>query len=97
MTTEANHSDARRDRSPLDSYVEQVLRLVEASASGVPTVGLPAAIAQELEWPVPFAEAVLASVKARRLLRVNRMGARSIKLTLSQRGASWLDERARSI
>jgi hypothetical protein len=98
MATVGKPSDDRAEprlhQSPLDPFVEQVLRWIAESPEGVPAVGLSAAVARELDWPPPFADAILASVKARRILRVQRGGTRSLRLGLSRRGEAWLEERS---
>ena len=99
MATLGTPSDERIDtrpiRSPLDPFVEQVARWIAESPDGVPAVGLSGAIAREMEWPPPFADAILASVKARRILRVQRDSARSLRLGLSRRGETWLEEQSK--
>jgi hypothetical protein len=98
MDNEVNQAEpataTRRRRSPLDSYVEGVILWVSARPDGVSAVGLTSMIAREFNWPVPFAEAILTSVKARRLLRVHRVGSRSLNLAPSRRADLWLAERS---
>lgn len=98
MATTGNPTDDRIERrlrrSPLDPYVERVARWIASSPDGVSSVGLSAAIAREMDWPPPFADAILTSVKARRILRVQRAGARSLRLGLSSRGEAWLADLA---
>jgi hypothetical protein len=92
--TSARNAGAPTPRSPLDPYVEQVVRWVGQTPSGVSSIGIGAAIAAAMDWPPPFAEAILASVRARKLLRVHRAGTRSVRLGLSRRGEAWLAELA---
>ena len=99
MATLGTPSDERIDtrpiRPPLDPLVKHAARWLAESTDGVPAVGLSGAIAREMEWPPPFADAILASVKARRILRVQRDNARSLRLGLSRRGEMWLEQRSK--
>jgi hypothetical protein len=91
-----SQTGAGHDLSPLDPYVDRVVRWFAATKGGMPANGLAAAIAAQFDWPVPFAEAILVSVNGRRLLRPNRMSSRPSRLMLSRRGLAWLDERSES-
>jgi hypothetical protein len=90
-----DRTERRLRRSPLDPYVERVAQWIASFPDGVSSAGLSAAIAREMEWPSPFADAILTSVKARRILRVQRAGARSLRLGLSPRGEAWLEDQAK--
>lgn len=93
-TQSESHVGAGHDLSPLDPYVDRVVRWFAVNKGGLPANGLAAAIAAEFNWPAPFAEAILVSVNGRRLLRPNRMSSRPSRLMLSRRGLAWLDERS---
>jgi hypothetical protein len=84
------------DLSPLDPYVDRVVRWFAANKGGMPANGLAAAIAAQFDWPLAFAEAILVSVNGRRLLRPNQMSNRPSRLMLSRRGLAWLDEQSES-
>ena len=87
-------ADSGHDLSPLDPYVDRVVRWIASNKGGMPANGLAAAIAVEFDWPPPFAEAILVSVNGRRLLRPNHMSSRPSRLMLSRRGLAWLNERS---
>lgn len=92
--TRSQRLDSPRSlNSPLDPYVDRLVRWVAERPDGVPAVGLAASVARDLDWPAPFAEAILASVRARRLLRIHRAGARALRLVPSPRAQRWLADR----
>ncbi len=84
------------DLSPLDPYVDRVVRWIGESPGGVPANGLAAAIAMKFDWPAPFAEAILVGVNGRRLLRPNTMSNRPLRFLLSRRGTAWLERQSES-
>jgi hypothetical protein len=81
------------DGSPLDPYVDLVVRWIAGIEGGAPAGGLSLSIATTFDWPAPFAEVVLAGVNGRRLLRPIEMSNRPLRLVLSRRGETWLDAR----
>jgi len=101
MSERSNQSDACAlhaiEESPLDPYVDLVVRWIAAMQGGAPSNGLSSSIAATFGWPAPFAEVILAGVNGRRLLRPNQMSNRPLRLMLSRRGETWLDEHAKSI
>ena len=98
MSDEAIQHESRAnpgvDRSPLDPFVDRVVRWIAESPGGVPVNGLASAIATNFDWPFPFAEAILVSVNGRRLLQPNQMSSRPLYLVLSRRGVAWLEEQS---
>ena len=79
--------------SPLDPFLIQFLRAVQA----LPREYVPAsdrrAIAHTLDWPLDFVDAILVSAQARGLLErvLTGQGRRRVMWTVSTRGRIWLD------
>jgi hypothetical protein len=78
--------------APLDSYVTDVVKWIASQELGVPTNALVKLMAQSFDWPMPFAEAILAATRGRRLLSQSLHGTSlSQRSILSKRGHAWLD------
>ncbi len=77
--------------APLDPYVTELVRWITTQEAGVQTSTLVKQVATAMDWPTPFAEAVLTAARGRRLLTQTQssssVGQRSM---LSVRGRSWL-------
>ena len=86
----------RRDEipppAPLDPYVTTLLRWIWASDNRLNLKTLAKQAAAGLEWPLPFAEAVVTATRARRLLTLHQMNTRGgYAVGLSKRGRAWLE------
>ena len=87
----------KRDEStppaPLDPYVTELVRWIASQEAGVQSSTLARQVAAALNWPPPFAEAVLTAARGRRLLTQTQssagVGQRSM---LSVRGRAWLNQ-----
>jgi hypothetical protein len=86
----------RRDEvsppAPLDSYVILLLRWVASHEQRLNPNTLAKQVSVALDWPLPFAEAIVTAARARRLLsllQVNTRGGYGIDLTA--RGRTWLE------
>jgi hypothetical protein len=90
-------SPPRRQRNPvappavLDPYVTDLLRWIEAQDNGVNPNTMARQAAANLDWPLPFAEAVVTAARGRRLLTLLDITVRGgDRAGLSGRGREWV-------
>jgi hypothetical protein len=92
----------RRDDSsppaPLDPYVISLLRWIESRDQRLNPNTLAKQAASALNWPLPFAEAIVTATRARRLLTLVQANTRGgYRIGLTRRGHAWLERSATSI
>jgi hypothetical protein len=90
----------RRDEipptAPLDPYVISLLRWIGSRNRPPSMTTLAKQAAAGLDWPLPFAEAIVVAARTRRFLAVVEMGSRGgYTVGLSKRGSDWLERIAR--
>jgi hypothetical protein len=86
----------RRDEvpppAPLDPYVILLLRWVASHEQRLNPNTLAKQASIALDWPLPFAEAIVTATRARRLLSMLEVTARGgYGIGLTSRGRAWLD------
>jgi hypothetical protein len=86
----------RRDETPpaapLDPYVTEVVRWIDAHEKRLSPNTLAKQAAVNFAWPPAFADAVITAVRARRLLTLVQANARGgYGVGLSTRGRQWLE------
>jgi hypothetical protein len=86
--------DEQAPAAPLDPFVTQLVNWLAAHDDGVSLTGLPKQAAIGLEWPLPFAEAVVTAARTRRLLTLVQTTSRGgYRARVSKRGREWLERR----
>ena len=95
-----NGNSVRRGRnervsaaSPLDPFLLVLLRFVADRPNGLSQHGAAATVAEAMDAPVPFVEALFASARSRGLATLQPGGGRGSKVVwrISPRGRAWLD------
>ncbi len=82
--------------APLDPYVTILLRWIADQERGVNPNTIAKLSANALNWPLPFAEAVVTAARARRVLTLFQATTRGgYRATLSTRGQEWLERSER--
>ena len=82
--------------APLDPYVSSLLRWIADQERGVNPNTIAKLSANALNWPLPFAEAVVTAARARRVLTLFQATSRGgYRATLSARGQEWLERSER--
>lgn len=76
--------------APLDRYVTALVLWIASTGEGVVTSTLSRRAADACNWPRPFADAVIAAAKGRRLLGEVGPASGGRRSILSVRGRSWL-------
>jgi hypothetical protein len=77
--------------SPLDPYVTVLLHWIEDREQPPNMNTLAKLAAADLDWPLPFTEAIVVAARTRRLLAMIQATARGgFTVGLSQRGIDWL-------
>jgi hypothetical protein len=83
--------------APLDPYVLVFLRWLESRDRPPNVTTLARHAAAGLDWPLPFAEAIVVAARTRRLLTVVETNARGgYFIGLSNRANDWLERDART-
>ena len=77
--------------APLDPYVTTLLRWIAGQELGVNPNTIAKLSSAALNWPPPFAEAIVTAAHARRVLTLFQATSRGgYRTTLSTRGQDWL-------
>ena len=84
--------------SPLDPFMGAFLRRVGVYQGGYAPTSHGPAVAEALDWPAAFADAVFTSARARGLVEPHRgRGGRARnRWRVSARGRAWLEHRRRA-
>lgn len=78
--------------APLDPYVTKLLRWIASHEQGVSFTALSRQASAAMDWPTPFAEAIVTAARSRRLLTLIQTTSRgSYRAGISKRGREWLE------
>jgi hypothetical protein len=77
--------------SPLDPYVRNLLTWINKHDRKLSPKTLAKQAAAALDWPLPFAEAIVTATRSRRLVTLAHVSARRQTVTLTRRGREWLE------